>query len=141
MNNKILFHSCVNERGQQLEIYSYFCENFYRVAGYHSDGRLLFDGDKIDYWEVGPVVQRFTGKSIRYEKKAKPLPTEHTVVINNGSRKRGRPVGWRKKEVKPVQQSLPIAATPTHAPKKESKPLGNAEIDKRLTLILKAVGE
>ena len=141
MNNKILFHSCTNERGQRLEIYSYFCENFYRVAGYHSDGRLLFDGDKIDYWEVGPVVQRFTGKSIRYEKKAKPLPTEHTVVINNGSRKRGRPVGWRKKEVKPVQQSLPIAATPIHAPKKESKPLGNAEIDKRLTLILKTVGE
>ena len=139
MNERILFHTCFNERGQKLEIYSYFCENFYRVAGYHSDGRLLFDGNRIEYYEVGNVVLQFTGKSIRFEKKPKALPVDTVATIEVKSR-RGRPVGWRKP--KPTTSTLPLPEVPIHAPvKKTSKPLGNAEIDKRLTLILKAVGE
>ena len=139
MNKRIHFHTCFNDKDQKLEIYSHFCENFYRVAGYHSDGRLLFDGNRIEYYEVGNVVLRFTGKSIRFEKRPKVLPVDSNVATDAKS-KRGRPVGWRK--AKTHINALQLPEVPIHAPvKKISKPLANAEIDKRLTLILKTVGE
>lgn len=121
---KIPFHTCQNESGQTLEIYSLPCENFYRVAGYHSDGRTLFDGITpsyiIDYWEVNAVVTKFTGRSI---KNALPPSKAKDVTSNT------------KPRVLEAQCSMAIPAIPIH-----SKVLTQKEIDSNLNLILGDLG-
>lgn len=116
-NKKIPFHTCTNDRGQVLEIYSHFCENFYRVAGYHSDGRVLFDGygkgEQISYWEVNAVVIRFTGKDIRHH---------------------NRPPKKDKKAAREAleSQTSVILESPIHAPIKDNREPGKALTQKQL---------
>lgn len=124
MNKRIPFHTCFNDKGQRLEIYSYFCENFYRVAGYHSDGRALFDGISpkytIDYWEVDAVVTKFTGRSIKHA-----LPP----------RKSKDAVSDTKHRVLESQCSMAIPDSPIHG-----KLLTQKEINRNLNLILGDLG-
>ena len=125
MKKKIPYHSCENEKGQTLEIYSFFGENFYRVAGYHSDGRVLFDGISpcytIEYWEVGRVVKQFTGESMLRPKRPKKIMTES-------------------------QESLKIDPVPCHSPlvdkwneRDRLKKVGQAELNKKCEQLLKIV--
>lgn len=84
--NKIPYHICENEKGQTLEIYSFFGENYYRVAGYHSDGKELFNGISpkytIEFWEVGRVVKQFTGESMLRPRRPKKQVTESQVIMS-----------------------------------------------------------
>lgn len=122
--HKIPFHTCQNESGQTLEIYSLLCENFYRVAGYHSDGRTLFDGISpqyiIDYWEVNAVVTKFTGRSIKHA-----LPPKKVKDA----------ISDTKASVLESQCSMVIPDSPIHG-----KVLTQKEIDRNLNLILGELG-